>query len=626
MATNVIMTDGTTDFSAGVNSVKTTTIQSQLNPNGLARNELGWLINASVRDGGISQRWGWQPLQVLLPYNAPQLAGTGGYQGGFMYEPDFANPYLIFAVGGDIFKWDPATNAVTNLSQQFNLRHPKTEPIFYFCQAEKWLVIQAGDLNKGGPVNKPVTDNMGNTLPLFWDGSTLRRSHGITTNSPPAPPNNGINEIPPATTMDYYMGRLWYAQGRTVSAGDIVGGPSGTAANTQRDAVLNVTENPLVLGGDGFTVPSNDGNVRAVRHSANINAALGQGQLFIFTRRAIYALSVPVSRADWIASGNSGTDTSKGQMPLLTVVQLVNGACSDRSIVAVNGDLFYQSLEPGIRSLVAAIRYFQQWGNIDISSNEERLLQLNDRSLLIYSSGIEWDNRLLMTALPIQKPQGVVHQAIAPLDFVPMSFFGAQLNPIWEGVYDGLDHFQLFRGDFGGLQRAFSVMLSRSDQSIQVWELTQANYFENGENRVIWQIETPAFNFGTDFKLKKLQGGEIWVDRIHGTVDFIIEYRPDGQTCWVPWHRWQVCSAKDCREDTPACLDYPIAPVPYGPGYRNSMVLPFPAEMCDRQMNRITTVAHQFQARLTIKGYCRVRAIYLHATEFARQMYEKLTC
>jgi len=46
--------DGSLDFSGGVDSIKVTTIQSQQNPNGLGRNELAWLDNAGVRDGGIT--------------------------------------------------------------------------------------------------------------------------------------------------------------------------------------------------------------------------------------------------------------------------------------------------------------------------------------------------------------------------------------------------------------------------------------------------------------------------------------------------------------------------------------------------------------------------------------------
>jgi len=53
---------------------------------------------------------------------------------------------------------------------------------------------------------------------------------------------------------------------------------------------------------------------------------------------------------------------------------------------------FFQSLEPSIRSLIAAVRYYQQWAHAD-AGNEDRILKYNDRSLLHMSTGIEYSNR-----------------------------------------------------------------------------------------------------------------------------------------------------------------------------------------------------------------------------------------
>src|SRR5262245_22121646 len=429
--TPVTISDGSLDFSGGVNSIKVTTIQSASNPDGLARNELAWLNNATVRDGGILQRTGWK-LNGRV-FNQTNFL----YQGGFLYQPLEGVPYLMLSISGHIWKVDvDFISAPIDLSAQFHLTNNPNALKAYFEQAEEFLIIQSGD-------------NV--TLPLFWDGKTLRRSKGINS-AAVTPGQGGINEIPAATAMDYYMGRLWYAQFRQYAAGDIVGGASGTNVAPTfynfRDALLNVTENPLVIGGDGFIVPTQSGNIRALKHSANLDTALGQGQLFIFTVRTVYALNVPVTRNDWIAANNNN-------QPLQTVVQLVNGSVNDIGVVAVNGDLYYQSLEPAIRSLISAVRYFNQAGNLAISSNEERLLQFNDRALMFASGGIEFNNRLLECVLPVQRAQGVVHQAIAPLDFTPISNFGSTLEPVWEGMYEGLDIFQPFSIDFGGLQRAF---------------------------------------------------------------------------------------------------------------------------------------------------------------------------
>lgn len=601
-SSQLILVDGSLDWSGGVDSVRTTTTQSERNPNGLARNKLAWLINATVRGGGITQRTGWKALF--------RLAGsTGLFQGGYMYEPDYANPYLVIVISGSVFQvLLDGSNTVINLSSFFadpgdDMTMTPTEEKCWFCQAELFLVIQ---------------DSV--KLPLFWDGSTLRRSVGITDPAPP-PSSSGVNEIPVATCMDYYMGRLWYAQGSAYFAGDIVGGPSGThvapTLYNHRDAVLNVTESPLVVGGDGFRVPATSGNIRALKHSANLDTALGQGQLFIFTRKQIFSLSVPVTRMDWIG-------TTADNTPLQRVVQMTNGAVNDRSVVAINGDLFYQSLEPAIRSWFMAVRDFSQWANVAVSSNIDRMMVWNDRALLHGASGIVFDNRMLQTSLPKQMAQGIVHQGLAVLDFVPLSTMEQQLPPVWEGVWEGLDFLQLFTGDFGGLERGFAAIVSRVDQSIQLWEITDYLKFEADDTRVTWVIETPAYTWGHEFELKKLVAAELWIDKLFGEVVFNVEYRPDGDVCWHFWHSWKECTARNSCEDEESPVCYPQTD--YRESFRSTVTLPLPPIECQNVSNRPVNIGYQFQIRITVKGWARIRGLLLHAELVDRKTYQNLVC
>lgn len=602
-APDVIITDGSVDWSGGVDSQAVTTIQSPKNPNGIQRNQLCWLDNATVRDGGITCRSGFQQLATIHDK-------SGYFQGKVMYVPEGANPYLVYSISGHIIIYNIESGQSLDLTLAFPANAPQFNPPgdleAFFCQAEQFLVIQAGD---------------NTTLPFIWDGNTLRRSKGIT-NTAVAPGTPGVNEIPAAGAMDYFMGRLWYAQGRQISAGDIVGGTSGTIAYAFRDSVINVTENPLVLGGDGFTIPSNDGTtIRGIKHSANIDAALGQGRLFVGTRKAIYALNVPVTRTEWIAATNAN-------QPLITIVQLANGWVNDRSIVTVNGDLFFQSLEPGIRSLLQAMRYFSMWGNIAISANETRILQYNDRALLRYSSGMYYDNRMLQTSLPVRTDQGVVSHALIPMDFTPISSFNKERQPNWEGMYEGLDFFQLATGDFGGRERAFATVRSQIDQSMQLWEFVAGTKFDNstlnGESRITWVMEFPAFTWGDENELKQLVGAELWIDRLFGTVQFTMEYRPDGQACWIPWHTWKKCSTKNTPESVANPAGYPL--VPCLESYFATMTLPKPSPNQCTATNRPSDQAYQFQPRLVITGFCRVRGLYLHAYKLGRKLYQNITC
>ena len=242
---SVTKIDGSLDFSGGVNSYVTPTIQSDRHPHGLKRNELAWLDNATVRGGGITQRTGWKN-------NGAIKCQLGWYQGSYMYSPlDTEFPYLITSIAGRLYKIDVDNpGAAIEITAGFPLQADPAKPeIAYFVQAEQFLVIQPGDYGTPGPIIPGVTDPNGLTLPMFWDGTSLRRSIGVNTAVATGTPH--ASELPAAGPMDYYMGRIWYAQGRIYSAGDIVGGPSGSILPSHVDSILNVTENPLAVGGDG---------------------------------------------------------------------------------------------------------------------------------------------------------------------------------------------------------------------------------------------------------------------------------------------------------------------------------------------------------------------------------------
>lgn len=594
MSHTTVKADGTFDFLGGVNSDAVTTVRSALVPHGLRRDQLAWLANGTVRGGAISPRPGWGKAFDVLP--------NGLYQGSIVFEPPVDNdPYLIALISGRVYKIS-FTGTITDLSAQFGLTMPANIAQAFLATGNGFVVIQAGD---------------GVTKPLFYDaydGDNLRRSNGLTGSA-------ATSELPAAFSMVFYEGRMWYSSGRKYTAGDIEDGPSGTPKYNQLDSILKVTENPLAFGGDGFIVPSQAGNIRALLYTANLDTALGQGPLYIVTRKQIYSLQVPVTRTDWIAA------TSSNQ-PLQTVVQINNGAAGEDGIVHVNGDFFYQGLEPAIRSFAVATRWYGQWGNVPISNNENRILQFNDRNLIRRASGVYFDNRLLQGALPKQLPAGVVTPALLPLNFDTISTLDEREPPSWEGHWEGLDILKLYEGDFGGRHRCFALAVSRLDASLDMFELSDTNQFDdNGVDhqiRIQWYFESPAFTFGEEFELKKLRSGELWVDRVVGSVDVLVEYRPDAQTCWTFWHRETVCSAKNCQEDVNTPCAYPDNSV-HGPGYKFPIVFPEPPVACNQSGNRRPTdLAYQFQVRITIHGFMRVRGLILYAEHKDKALYDGL--
>lgn len=598
------ITDGSLSFEGGIDSGRTPTIASESYPNGLKRNQLAWCTNGTMRGGGCRQRTGWKPLVTGQSW-------SGLYQGGFLYEPEVGFPYLMLDIGGRTYQVRVDTdNSVVDVTASGGADpNPSTQPKHWLAQGEQFLVIQ---------------DSV--SEPLVWDGTTLARISAVG--------NPAVPKLPTGTVMDYYMGRMWVASagvgasggGRAYLAGDIVGtnntaASTGTAPYQFRDAILNVDENSYLSGGGVFVVPTNAGNIRAINHTANLDSALGEGQLLVFTRKSIYSVNVTPDRSQWQVLTE----------PLQRVAQQNFGTTSDRSVVPVNGDLFMQSSPNGdVRSFIMGLRYFQQWGNLPISRNMNRVLQFNDRELLQYGSGIEFDNRLLQTVLPFETAVGVAHKGIMALDFDLISSFEEKLPPAWEGMYEGLDFLQLFSGDFGGLQRAFAVVLSRETGQIEVWEMTTQDRFDSqagvSGDRVTWYLESPAYTWGNPFGLKQLETLELWIDKILGTVEFEAYYKPDSWPCWIPWHAWTECAAKSCEEDEDAVVCYPGTIQQYCESFVATRMLAKPPVHCIKPMERPSNKAFQFQIRLIIKGWCRVRGMLLHALPVRDKPFENIVC
>lgn len=608
MANGEVLVDGSMAWGQGVNSVIVPTIAGPSNPDGLPRDQNFWLVNCSDRDGGLSPRAGWQPMGLVTD-------GSALWQGGITYVPRVAgDPYLLCLVGGHVLKVTYSTPpTVTDLSVIWGVTLPANQVHAYFVQAEEFVVIQAGDLT---------------TNPLFWDDVQLWQSAGGTA------PYPALNELPPGGPMCYYQGRIWIAQWngnhRTVNAGDIVGDQFSGDLNFHgqptnfRNSVLRVTENPVAIGGDGFTVPAGPGDIRGLQYSANLDATLGQGTLFAFTRDQVYSLTVPISRKDWIAA-------DANNQPHIQVVQLTNGSVNDRSIVQVNGDLFYQTITGNLASLSTALKYFQQWGNTPVSANEYHITSRQDRGLLQFVSGIEFNNRLLMGALPKQFRQGVACQAIIPMDFTPISSFGKGKPPAWQGHYEGLNFLQLFNANFGGLEKAFGIVIDDVDGSVKLWELTLQDQFENGDNRISWLIKGPSFDFRNSFALKKLVSLELTLDRLWGKVDFDVYFVPDQYPCPIKWASFSECAARNCQEDAllnaielANCI-YPQSIPDYREQYRATKVLPLPPDVgCNVATNRPFNVGFQFQIIIKVTGFCRIRGYLLKALPVEKDLYTGL--
>lgn len=617
-----IQRDGFTNLLSGMDSGKSPLL--------LKVNQAAFLVNATVRGGYVQTRPGFQP--VRLSYERADIQDwidTHNYQGGDFYVPEFGPPYAVISVGGRIFKvtlqgdvseitpyigfatsgavttapvgsnstvlmastdniWEgypvkfgdgvwtvvtvyPTSLVLLNLTASAGVYYAAGTPLYasnpnsslrpqtWTLQAEHWFVIQDGQ-----------------GRPILWDGSQARRTN---TSSDPY-------EVPTGTCMEYFdsIGRIAVAvNDHEVALGDAAEGST---------SIINFTEEHYAEGGGRFSVPRQYGGIRSLKCLANLDTTFGQGPLLIGTPKRILALSLPANRKVW---GNM-------QTPIQTVALIDKGPQGQNSVRSVNGDQFYRASD-GIRSFVAARRNFGDWGNLPVSSEMDRVLKVDAPSLLRYGSAIESDNRLLMTTGPVKTTGGAIyHRGISSLDFHLLSSMGAKMQPAYDGLWTGLNVYQLLQASVDDEERAYAFVRG-SGAALELWHLTKDSLFDGDGGRPVSVMETRSLVSRSETELKELDGFELWVDGVVGEVEIALQYRPDEYPCWFDWDTKVLCSkAQECQSDD-AC----VASSKFEATYKTRLRFRRPPSVCDTADDKPSIRGYSFQFRLTWQGRCRFK-------------------
>lgn len=582
-------------------------------------------INTTFRGGRAKTRPGNQQIFLTDDPNYPGSLSlfttgrdennikTGNYfQGAFFYT-NKTNPELsclIACSGGYVFKITPvegyvARLPVSGLASAF--RWDSTTRV-YFCQAEKYLIIQNG------------IDS-----PLIYDGEDLFQV-GVG-----APNTTGqIASVPVGTFMAYGQGRLFVVNPSKDSfvAGDLVYGgssdqttilastaaaetvittngnhgfvdgdvvtisghsstpnisgtwkinfvsntsfriPTGVSAagkggfvikanNGDDSDLLRFTETTYLNEGGSFQIPSQMGQIRGFAFQAISDTSTGQGDLLVFGERGAVTFSVAVPREQW------------KNTPGFMRVALDNiGLVADRTVVAVNNDVYFRS-QDGIRSYRHARAQIEGYNLTPLSSEMDAVMDFDTEGLLGASSAVYFDNRLLLTVSPREnylniqdepiQLRPVSFRGIAALDFNGMGVAGNKRPAVWDGVWTGLDVLQLVTGVTKRLPRCFIFSYDVESNSNSLWENYPWALFDfpmGASNRKIQcAIETRAYDFETPYNLKKLERGDIWIGELSGDTMVNVYWRPDENPCWFSWHSFNTCSEYETCIDTVATVN-----------------------------------------------------------------------
>jgi hypothetical protein len=647
-----ILTDGFTTLERGMDSGKDAAL--------ISRNQMALGVNTTIRGGFPTHRPGYRklPLDVQVPEATRWTKGR--WQGAKYFKPlsdingKTAPERIVCSVGGRQFAFVPdQLGGSRGVVQEITPTAPETAtikvgftvpavggtvqvvclPTTIFLSANEVIVIEGGTYsvvsvdteilvtiknltgvpgsvvsNSAVVVCEPHGDRNnayrwtvwmeqaedfmiiqdGQATPIIYNGSVARRATA--------------NEVPTGTVMAYGLGRLWVARGREFIASDIVGGPSGTSLYAKRDAILHFTENEYIAEGGAFLVAD---DVTGMEFPANIDTALGQGELVVFMKTGAATVKVPPSREEW----------KNLSIPLQRVSLRPFGAMGQNGIVMVNGDLWFRAKD-GIRSYVMAQRMYGDAGNVPMSREMNAVISADDERLLPNTTGALFDNRLLMSCVGQREyDHGHHFKALVALDFEPASSMRERLPPAYDGVWTGLDVHQVVSGDFDGITRCF-LFVRNKDRDLEIWEVTRKDTADrpnyNVERRIKWEVYPRSFTFQDEADgLKLLTSGRIWRDQIKGDVSVCVQYRPDQYPIWQDWHCTDTRAAKEWCAGAPNAGCIPQVPLPQ---YRTNLRLPqllMPKdEVTDgKPMNH----GHEFKVRVIVKGSCRLRRMRVKA-------------
>lgn len=464
-------------------------VSSAFEPELIPDNQLSWMKNGVIRGGKPHTRPGLKFRLVLPP---GKLQGVGFFS--------VQNGMLIASISGRIYRIRVGAKTSGFSYEEITLpwRNSSKQDYAWMQETVGYFVIQDGQ-----------------SSPIIYDGSQARRA------------DQSKNEVPVGRQMAYGNGRLWVA----INENELVAGDIKT--RTQGSELL-FTETQYLTGGGAFYFP------RKITGLGFIPAtgASGYGSLIVYAKDRTETIRADITNRDlW------------GTFPgFIQPVLLNSGAASHYSLTEVNQDLWWRDADGGIRSLRSSVAdEAGSPGNTPQSREVARITDFEDQKRLAAVSGIQFDNRLLMTASPFINQHGAVSfRDLISLDFSPISSNRAKTAPSYDGEWDGLRFTRLVAGEFNGKRRGFALSLD-PDGYNRLWEfddginddelqICTGTGLATMESPIPMVLEYPSRDWGLPSVRKVLQRCDVYLAGVEGEVKLDVYWRSDNL---VKWNRWQ---------------------------------------------------------------------------------------
>ena len=448
-------------------------------------------VNLTFRSGVPETRPAFLDPGVTLPDRALR----GRFQGAAAYV--YAGQTRVaFAVQGDVFSWDPVSNVVVRLTEQVT-RRDHTAERFRFIDTGRHLIVQDG-------IN----------LPMLVQGLNARDSDPSKIS-----PFTGLaGEIGPGTMMAYGYYQLMMVL--PFSNQFIIGDPA--VPGGQEDNYLMDTLNQYLSGAGAFEVAAGGGDITALKMLPQLDMPEGIGPLLVFTPSFVEAYNVTLPRENW------GTQIISQRI-------LARGTPSADSVVIANNDVYFRSRD-GIHSIkqgraAESGRVFQT-----AARGNQYWLQADAPDLLRYTSGVFFDNRVLMTCAPYRMrlddgQMDVASAGITSLDLDVERSPRDSAVEIADGLWTGMDVTQLVTCVVDGKDRCFAFVKD-ADGNNAIREISTLQTGRDFDGLIRSRLYTRAFDVAGILTAKTFGGADVFVSNLADNARIDLSWKADGKPGW----------------------------------------------------------------------------------------------
>lgn len=523
------------------------------------------LYNATVRNGWLATRPGWQHIDIEFANEGDRFAFENGLFQGLAHYDAPSGARFVLAVDGWLWSFSEKNNKLSRIFLASGKPFSRYARQVFFAERGEFLIAQ---------------DGINPALILFDTNARLSSA--------------SKQEVPTGSVMADNSERLAVltADGSKIRLSDHIFDPSS--------APLQFTEETdTITGVRYFELSAQMRPAVAMAIMPSLRASVEPGPLIVFGKNQTRAYNIGLPRQSWLSS-----DITRTILPTI-------GASGARAVVQWGSELIFSDQHGRVRALSQAV---SDEGDLALLTLDNPIWQISKNSdprLLEYRRLTAFNHRLFMTTHPERVPTrdgrfNVRHRFLAVAEGILPGEFQQFGGRVWAGFWHGIQPLDLIGAtDSSGNERLLCAALD-GERKIRLYTLSRDNgsdFLPGGEKAITLSARLPRANFGAPFHIKPHNYAALKLGNIRGEVALAADWERDGlgvrhwflhqikrNDCLQFFAKEKQVGSTDrhfsqnCPEKTPAI---PCQLQEYNPGRSEQIRLPSPPTICKSENSSV---------------------------------------